>query len=391
MVATTYPPGFIKKVRDRIARIIEAQGAYEVPAICRRYGLADGDSAESMSGKFKYVNKRLIELPNDRVVEVARSVAHDEGDDELLSLIASIESKPSLTTATGIQLPRRTYFAERNGRGSSGGKLDLNAIKTLFQAEFDHWENEGYFQEHFGFYCMDAETIPGKLGSNIEARMLYSLGKNNLWPIAYHITNYSEDDLFSVIEYLFDHISKPIKGTMHSWNDCGMHWETFDGPAGQVNFRSVINMLLARYKDGWELSPTGEITERAPEGTENLLSAILPHGDANIHGRVQSAIIKFRQRQSTADDRRDAVRDLADVLEYLRPEAKKVLAKKDERALFDIANNFGIRHHNPAQQTDYDPAIWLSWIFYFYLATIHAVVRLIAKSQVNAASNTAPH
>lgn len=390
MAATTYPPGFIKKVRDRIARIIEAQSAYEVPAICRRYGLADGDSAESMNGKFKYVAKRLIELPNDSVVEVARTLAHDEGDDELLRLIASIESKPPPTTATGIQPPRRTYFAERNGRGSSGGKLDLKSIKTLFQAEFERWENEGYFQEHFGFYCVDADMIHGKLGPNIGARMLYSLGKDNLWPIAYQISGYSEDDFFSVIEYLFDHISKPTQGTMHSWNDCGMHWETFDGPAGQADFRLVINMLLARYKDGWELSPAGEITERAPEGTENLLSTTLPHDDANIQGRVQSAVTKFRRRQSTADDRRDAVRDLADVLEYLRPEAKKVLAKKDESALFDIANNFGIRHHNPAQLTDYDPAIWLSWMFYFYLATIHAVVRFIAKSKVDATSSRAP-
>ena len=383
MVSTTYPPGFIKKLRERIAQIIEAQSAYEVPAICRRYGLADGDSAESMNGKFKYVTKRLIELPNERVFEVARTISQDEGDDILLGLVASIEPKPTPASATGIQLPRRTYFAERNGRGSSGGKLDLSAIKTLFRAEFDHWESKGYFQEHFGFYCVDAEMIAGKLGPNIEARMLYSLGKESLWPIAYQISGYSEDDLFSVLEYLFDHISKPTKGTMHSWNDCGMHWETFDGPAGQAEFRTVINMLLARYKDGWELSPTGEITERAPEGTENLLGTAVPHGDANIQGRVQSAITKFRQRQSTPDDRRDAVRDLADVLEYLRPEAKKVLAKKDESALFDIANNFGIRHHNPAQQTDYDPAIWLSWMFYFYLATIHAVVRLIARNKLS--------
>ena len=96
--------------------------------------------------------------------------------------------------------------------------------------------------------------------------------------------------------------------------------------------------------------------------------------------RVEAAIHKFRRHRSSIEDRRDAVRDLADVLEYLRPKLKEVLVSKDEQDLFNIANNFGIRHHREGQKTDYDKAIWLSWVFYFYLATIHAAVRLIEKS-----------
>lgn len=65
----------------------------------------------------------------------------------------------------------------------------------------------------------------------------------------------------------------------------------------------------------------------------------------------------------------------------LRPQVKGVLTKKDEGALFIIANEFGIRHHNDRQKTDYDPATWLSWMFYFYLASIHAWVRLIDKAK----------
>ncbi|MGY2486212.1 hypothetical protein [Cupriavidus sp. CP313] len=80
-------------------------------------------------------------------------------------------------------------------------------------------------------------------------------------------------------------------------------------------------------------------------------------------------------------ERRDAVRDLADVLEFLRGEAKAVLLSKDEADLFNLANNFGIRHHNKEQKTDYDASIWLSWAFYYYLATIHACVRLIERSK----------
>jgi hypothetical protein len=71
---------------------------------------------------------------------------------------------------------------------------------------------------------------------------------------------------------------------------------------------------------------------------------------------------------------------LADVLESLRPKIKTALSSKDESDLFNIANNFEIRHKNSRQQSEYDP-IWLSWMFYFYLATIHAIThRLKAKT-----------
>ncbi len=92
---------------------------------------------------------------------------------------------------------------------------------------------------------------------------------------------------------------------------------------------------------------------------------------------MNSALLSYRRHGSTVDDRRQAVRDLADVLEYLRPKVKSLLTSKDEDDIFNIANNFGIRHHNDKQKTNYETALWLSWMFYFYLATIHVVLRKI--------------
>ena len=108
-------------------------------------------------------------------------------------------------------------------------------------------------------------------------------------------------------------------------------------------------------------------------------AADVPTQDPNIAGRINAAVSKFRRYRSTFDERRDAIRDLADVLEYLRPKLKSVLTKADESDLFNLANNFGIRHHNQQQKTDYDQAIWLSWMFYFYLATIHVCLRMLNK------------
>ncbi|HEY2673084.1 MAG TPA: hypothetical protein VGJ07_22340, partial [Rugosimonospora sp.] len=94
-------------------------------------------------------------------------------------------------------------------------------------------------------------------------------------------------------------------------------------------------------------------------------------------------IHKFRRRGATPTDRRDAVRDLADVLEHMRPQVKVHLLPKDEGALFEIANRFWIRHNKPDQLSDYDRELWWAWLFYVYLASIALVVRLEERQKKN--------
>jgi hypothetical protein len=120
----------------------------------------------------------------------------------------------------------------------------------------------------------------------------------------------------------------------------------------------------------------------AKTGLDELIdSSPTPYDPANIDVRIQAAIRKFRLHRSSEDDRRDAIRDLADVLEFMRPKLAAVLTKKDEKDLFIIANGFGIRHHNDKQQTDYDKNIWHTWMFYYYLSTIYATIDLLKKTE----------
>lgn len=206
--------------------------------------------------------------------------------------------------------------------------------------------------------------------------------KENLAPIRQKIAGYTEEDLFDVIEFLFDHVSKPVERHYHDYSNCGWHCSTFDRAAGRTEFREKINELLEPFENGYELSEAGEVLALAQPGLAPLHQAPLPTTDAdNVGARVEVAQTKFRRHRSTLTDRRDAIRDLADVLEFLRPQLDRVLTNKDDAALFTIANNFAIRHHNDKQQGTYDKAIWYSWIFYFYLATIHAAVRLIEKQK----------
>jgi len=114
----------------------------------------------------------------------------------------------------------------------------------------------------------------------------------------------------------------------------------------RYEFCGKANSLLPDYQNGFELSDVGEILEASQPWVAPLANAQLPRYDPdNVEIRVEAAILKFRRRGNSLDDKRDAVRDLADVLEFLRPKLKDAFDSQDERDLFNIANNYAIRHH----------------------------------------------
>jgi hypothetical protein len=270
------------------------------------------------------------------------------------------------------------YYSTRTGRNPHGSKLDLPSLKRLFRSIYTDFVTRGYFQEAFGYGCVDAGEVPGTLGLDIDGRMLVALRKEGLWPILEHLEGNEEDDVFDVIEFLFDHVPRPVDGYYHSFAGCGMHYSTFNRRDGQAEFRNSLNPPLAIYDEGYTISEHGEILNLPEKGMSLLTEAGLPNYDPdNVEARVEAAVVRFRRHHSSLEDRRYALRDLADVLEYLRPKLRQVISSKDESDLFNVINNVGIRHHNPKQKTNYATSIWYSWMFYYFLATIHACVRLI--------------
>jgi hypothetical protein len=280
-------------------------------------------------------------------------------------------------------MTERRYYSVRTGKNPYSSKLDLPFLLRLFHPIYTRYEQRGYFQEAFGYYCIDEGQVEGKLGPDIGAEMLRRLRKPDLWPIYDKWSSYSEDDLFDVVEFLYDWVSKPIDGRFHDYGGCGWHYSTFDREAGRVEFRGEINALLRDYGDGYEVSEDGEVLALPESGMEPLFEQELPEYDPeNVESRVEAAKHKFRLHRSSLDDKREAVRALADVLEFLRPKLKAVMLSKDESDLFNIANNFGIRHHSEMQRTDYNGEVWYPWVFHLYLSTIHAVLRLIKEHEL---------
>lgn len=267
---------------------------------------------------------------------------------------------------------KRKYYSSRAGKNPDASRLDLPRFVTFFKAFYLEFLKNDYFYENSG-------DVPGKLGSDIEAQMLLAIRKPDLWPIEEKCNNYSEDDLFDVIEFLYDRVSKPIDRRFPQYDDCYL---TSDRETGKQEFRDRINQLLCDYREGYELSEKGEILESPEQGFEELvLENLPPYDPENVEQRVESASLKFRRSRSSLDEKYDAIRDLFAVLEFLRNQIKEVKLNHAERALFEIANTYGIRHHNEKQMQDYDKAIWYNWMFYYSLATIYACLKLIKKAK----------
>jgi hypothetical protein len=275
-------------------------------------------------------------------------------------------------------MSNRAYYSRRTGQNPEVIRLDLPRFKDLFLAVYQDFDDKGYFVAAFGQACQDEGWIQGHAGKDVERFMFQKTRKKNLWPISDNVGHYSEEDLFDVIEFLFDHVAEPQKTSSHGYDNACTHYGEFDQTAGRSRFHENINPLLNDYATGFEMSPDGEILSR-DRGYETLLDAKMPRStdSKNVAERVEEAVRKFRRHNASRTDKREAVRLLADVLEFQRPELKRILTSKDEADLFNIANNFGIRHHNSKQKTNYNQDVWLRWMFYFYLSTVHATERLL--------------
>lgn len=275
--------------------------------------------------------------------------------------------------------PRAYYAARKYGPSSAG--LSLDDLRELLYSAYQHFEHNGYFVEAFGFTCVDTGFESGYIGSGEDSYIRLVLERGKLWPMEQHYKTYDEDDIFTLIEFLYDHISKPGTKTFHSWDNCGFHYSNFQRDDGRREFRERMNLPLGRYEHGWQLTEDGQLLSLPPQGMATLIAAPLPSADLTTQQTVAAATIKFRRHGSNLGDRQDAVRDLADVLEWLRPQIKTTLLKEDEKDLFNIANNFGIRHMNNQQKVSYDRAVWLSWIFYHYLNTINAFLHMLKRQE----------
>jgi hypothetical protein len=113
----------------------------------------------------------------------------------------------------------------------------------------------------------------------------------------------------------------------------------------------------------------------------DVLRALLPeHVAHEVLPAAQAARTRFDQA-TTDEARRSAVRDLATLLEGLRAQLDEALPSgNDNRALFQIANRFFVRHWSEKQLADYD-SLWPTWIFNLFESTFYTWLGFVIRSR----------
>jgi hypothetical protein len=271
------------------------------------------------------------------------------------------------------------YWAQRHGQ--RGGRIPLETACRLFRSFIAGLVEQGYFQEWFGYYCVDAEDVPGLAWKDPAAFAFRKTRLEGIWPVGELSLSWDELHLLTAVEFLYEHVSKPKTGRFHNWNNCGWHYSKFNRAAGRALYLHDVNEILRDLDDGFELQPNAEVVRTVPTGLEDLVGTPLPETATSLERRtLEHAVIKFRARGSSELDQLDALRNLAALLESIRPQLKDVFEHQDEADLFQITNRFNIRHSRADQQSKYDRAIFLPWLFYSHVAAIHAAIGLIERA-----------
>lgn len=284
------------------------------------------------------------------------------------------------------QAAPRPYYAARAGasvRGGDQGAPGSADRTTIVQRDWNRVVNDlldrGYLEQVAPRECVDANEALPKPDEALDHVFAQHLGVEGLW--SPRPAEWEQGTFFSMIEVVHDLVARPRGRRYHSWNQCGYHYSNFAKAPAQMLYRWTVNRLLERNEIPLRLAKSGEdvgrlvhtVTDDRARLIDQAISTTSGAGDA-----VRHAVALFRARGARREQKRSACIALAGVLEQRRSRIKTELLSRDEGALFQIANQFDVRHRNADQRGDYDDA-YLDWIFWWYLATIELIDRLTER------------
>jgi hypothetical protein len=276
----------------------------------------------------------------------------------------------------------RPYWSARRGAGpatpdrDSGTSLQQDWAQVVTQLQV-----AGYFEKVAPTPCVDDRGNPPQPTDQLERLTAERIGRRGLWPLEPRA--WDQDSFYDLVEVVDDFVARPRDRWTHDFGDCGFHYGSLAVRAGQAVYRWRVNELFDRHGADVQLATDGEDAGRlvrvAGDPRDELLKQALATPSAADRGEVAHAVALFRGRSSSREDKRSGIVTLARVLEHRRALVKASFLSKDEGALFQIANNFDLRHRRADQQGDYDEA-FLDWVFWWYLGTIELTNRLLARS-----------
>lgn len=289
--------------------------------------------------------------------------------------------------------PMPLWRARTRGAPADDGAPD-DVRQTI--AELLHQlASTGYFAKRFPENCVDDgldeygdPPHDGTAGNRIRRYLAQATGHEGrdveLWPVLSGWGFWPDDTFYEVIEALHDVAARPRHRWFHEDRECGLHFEEFDTDAGRRIYRALVNRVLVKYEIDLRLADSGEDEGRLVRTVDDARAGLIAQALAAPTGgggdRVKHAIALFRRRSATPEDKRLAAVALFGVLEERSQLVKATphITSKDEDDLYNIANNFALRHQDVKQKRHYDP-IFLDWIFWWFLSAIEVTNQVLAR------------
>jgi len=278
---------------------------------------------------------------------------------------------------------RRPYWSARNAAGPSKSQPPSDRTVQLLQQDWaqliEDLQDRGYFDWLAPRGCV---VVPASspVAEVLAAQLKRRLHLNVLWPLRHQ--DWDRDTFFSLIEVVHDLVARPRHRYRHDIPGCSWHYTEFVPTPGQRLYRWHVDKVMAGYGVDLQLAGDGEDVGRlvrvAGDDRDDLVEQVLQTPDPSNRDAVRHAIALFRSRGADRENQRSAVLALHRVLESRRPLIKANLMRRDEGALFQIANEFDLRHGGERQKSDYEDA-YLDWVFWWYLATVELTNRLLAR------------
>ncbi|WP_445489829.1 hypothetical protein [Niallia sp. 03133] len=272
------------------------------------------------------------------------------------------------------------YYAERNNLLNKDFKIDLDDLKNYFIQVYRYFNDRKLFDVAFNGvwqserYKEDYQLHPPTMSPSPEIFFLNHLNKDEIYPFWEYYESYSEEELFTVIEILYNHI-------------CSYNYSegTFIEEKYKQEFAMHINNLLKRYKNGFYLNEKhGFIMEEPNEAVNALMNETIPDSmDNDVIEQLKTAVKMYYRFDSNEELKKKAINILADILEPLRDDLKSLLNKEydiskndHDKIIFGIVNGFNIRHNDKKQLTEYNKSVWYDWMMQYYTSVIFTYYRL---------------
>lgn len=272
----------------------------------------------------------------------------------------------------------KKYYEERNGLLTNPMKLSLHNLRDMFYSTYLYFYKKGAFAvAYVGVHEeVDGDTkqiISPTMAPSPDVYFAIRTHEKDAWLIDDRYRTYSENTLFTVIEILYDHIG--------FYN---LETKKIDRDAVQSEYAEHINNLLKFYSEGYYLEPTNGFIMKIPNmALMEQLRDECEHIPTDILERMRSATESFYRFDSDMEAKKKAICTLADILENIREPLKETLnqeyqvSKNDhDKLIFEIVNNFNIRHDNVQQKTNYSRDIWYDWAMQYYTSVIIAYYKL---------------